>query len=45
MLDGAVCCLSATCTDCGALIEGGTCWNCGARRADEWGVRPGTAED
>jgi hypothetical protein len=44
-LDGAVCWLAATCTACGALIEGGTCWNCGARRADEWGVRPGTAED
>lgn len=44
-LDGAVCWLAATCTECGALIEGGTCWNCGARRADEWGVRPGTVED
>jgi len=44
-LDGAVCWLAATCTECGALIEGGTCWNCGARRADEQGVRPGTAED
>ena len=43
--DGAVCWLAATCTECGALIEGGTCWNCGARRADEWGVRPGTVED
>lgn len=32
---GAVCWLAATCTECGALIEGGTCWNCGARRAEE----------
>ena len=44
-LDGAVCWLAATCSECGALIEGGTCWNCGARRADEWGVRPATTED
>ena len=35
---GAVCWLAATCTECGALIEGGTCWNCGARRAEEWGA-------
>ena len=33
---GAVCWLAATCTSCGALIEGGTCWNCGARRDEEW---------
>ena len=35
---GDVCWLAATCTECGALIEGGTCWNCGALRADEWGT-------
>ena len=29
---GAVCWLEAVCTECGAMIEGGTCWNCGARR-------------
>ena len=34
--DGAVCWLAATCAECGALIEGGTCWNCGARRDEEW---------
>jgi hypothetical protein len=33
---GAVCWLAATCTACGALIEGGTCWNCGAHRDEEW---------
>ena len=32
---GAVCWLAAVCTECGALIEGGTCWNCGARRVEE----------
>lgn len=32
---GAVCWLAATCVECGALIEGGTCWNCGARRVEE----------
>ena len=32
---GAVCWLAATCTECGALIEGGTCWNCGARRVED----------
>jgi hypothetical protein len=31
----AVCWLAATCTECGALIEGGTCWNCGARRMED----------
>jgi hypothetical protein len=39
-ITGAVCWLAATCTECGALIEGATCWNCGARRADEWGAAP-----
>jgi hypothetical protein len=34
-LIGAVCWLAAVCTECGALIEGGTCWNCGARRVEE----------
>ncbi|BDZ55312.1 hypothetical protein [Agromyces marinus] len=29
----AVCWLAATCDSCGALVEGGTCWNCGARRS------------
>jgi hypothetical protein len=28
----AVCWLSATCGECGALIEGAACWNCGAPR-------------
>ncbi|MCP2367342.1 hypothetical protein BCL57_001496 [Agromyces flavus] len=31
---GDVCWLAATCTECGALVEGGTCWNCGARRTE-----------
>ncbi|MEI5585061.1 MULTISPECIES: hypothetical protein [unclassified Agromyces] len=31
---GDVCWLAATCTECGALVEGGRCWNCGARRAE-----------
>ncbi|WP_400996763.1 hypothetical protein [Agromyces sp. GXQ0307] len=30
---GDVCWLAATCDECGALVEGGTCWNCGARRS------------
>jgi hypothetical protein len=28
----AVCWLSATCDRCGALVEGPSCWNCGAPR-------------
>jgi hypothetical protein len=28
----AVCWLAATCEACGALVEGATCWNCGAPR-------------
>jgi hypothetical protein len=35
VLDGAACWLAATCAECGALVEGSTCWNCGARRPDE----------
>jgi hypothetical protein len=31
---GDVCWLAATCDVCGALVEGGVCWNCGARRAE-----------
>jgi hypothetical protein len=31
---GDVCWLAATCVECGALVEGGVCWNCGARRAE-----------
>jgi hypothetical protein len=31
---GDVCWLAATCDECGALVEGGTCWNCGARRSE-----------
>ena len=30
---GDVCWLAATCAECGALVEGGTCWSCGAHRA------------
>lgn len=31
---GAVCWLAAICAECGALVEGGTCWNCGTRRSE-----------
>ena len=44
-LDGAVCWLAGTCTECGALIEGGTCWNCGARRVEEWTASTFDPED
>jgi hypothetical protein len=35
VLDGAVCWLAATRAECGALIEGGACWNCGAQRTED----------
>lgn len=31
---GDVCWLAATCVECGALVEGGLCWNCGAKRSE-----------
>lgn len=31
---GDVCWLAATCVECGALVEGGVCWNCGAKRSE-----------
>jgi hypothetical protein len=31
---GDVCWLAATCVECGALVEGGECWNCGAWRSE-----------
>ncbi|MBM7505957.1 hypothetical protein ACFPER_02495 [Agromyces aurantiacus] len=31
---GDVCWLASTCTECGALVEGGTCWNCGTPRVE-----------
>jgi hypothetical protein len=30
-----VCWLAETCPHCGALVEGATCWRCGAPREDE----------
>ena len=33
-ISGDVCWLAATCVECGALVEGGTCWNCGAARTE-----------
>jgi hypothetical protein len=32
---GDVCWLAATCAECGALVEGELCWNCGVRRSAE----------
>ncbi|HEU4465298.1 MAG TPA: hypothetical protein VFR98_02130 [Agromyces sp.] len=33
-VSGDVCWLAATCVECGALVEGGTCWNCGTARRE-----------